>query len=303
MLPELFSVGGYPIYSFGVFVALAFIGGMWWCRREAIRRDYPMVKVLDLTFWIMIWGLVGARVGFIAVNWRDYAAHPEDLWRIWEGGLVWYGGFIGAFAATLLIIRRYGLPFWGTLDILGTALPFGHAIGRLGCLAAGDDHGRLIVSALGPKAQALYAQGVLFTGDGRLTRVAVDTIRSEGFEVPWYGLTLGPASLVQGDLIGMPIFASQVYMSAYNLAIFAFLVVFRRWQRFEGELAALYLIIYPICRFFLEYSRGDIGRGFWLPGISTSQGISLLVLALGLAMYGWLWRRRKQSTKPDFGDT
>ena len=297
MLPVLFHIGNYPIHSFGVFVAAGFLAGMYWIRRESIRRQFPVVRMMDLTFYLMVWGLVGARLLFVAINWDLYADRPLDVFKIWQGGLVWYGGFIVAGIAGLVLLRRYRLPLAATADILCTAVPYGHAYGRLGCLAVGDDHGRLIESALRSGARALLEAGRLYQSDGRLTPEAIRTIRAEGFDLPWWGITLGPESLVQSDLVGMPIHPAQLYMSFYTLAIFIFLAWWRRHQRFDGELAALMLLIYPVCRFVVEYFRGDLGRGFLLPGLSTSQVISIGLFGLGCALYAALPQRHRETSR------
>lgn len=285
MHPVLLHVFSTPIHTFGVLVAVGFLAAMWWCRREAARLGFSVIKVVDLTFWLMIWGLLGARALFVAINWQAYAEAPITALYLWNGGLVWYGGFLTALFAGLVLMRRYGLPVLATCDLLAPAVMFGLAFGRLGCLAAGDDHGKLVTSALGPKAQALLRDGLLFTPDGRLTTQALDTIHLEGVTAPWWALTFDARSLVQADLIGLPLYPTQIIMSAYCLAIFVGLAIWRRYKSFDGQLLALLLIIYPICRYLLEFLRGDLGRGFWLPGVSTSQGISVLVATAGAILY------------------
>ncbi len=295
MLPELLRIGPYPLHTFGVMVAVGFIAGMWWCRREAIRQQLPVTQVMDLVFWLMAWGLVGARIAFILVNWDYYSRNPQVILKFWEGGLVWYGGFIAASLAAIVLIRRYRLPMARTLDICAPATMYGLAFGRLGCLAAGDDHGRLVTSALGPRATELLKSGQLFADNGTLTGAARKIIFSEGFDQPWWALVLGPRSLVQHDLIGLPLYPTQLIMSLYCLAIFVFLVAWRRRQAFPGQLVALMLLLYAACRYALEFLRGDLGRGFWAPGISTSQGVSFVIFAIGIWTWWWLSRHARQS--------
>lgn len=299
MLPELFSIFGLTLHTFGVMVATGFLTGMWWCRREAERLGYPVERVMDLTFWLMIWGLIGARGMFIMVNWDMYAQFPAEILYVWKGGLVWYGGLIAAFAAGVVMMRRYSLPVWATADLVAPGVMYGLAFGRLGCLAAGDDHGRLIVSALGPKAQALHEKGLLFNQiNGRVTAQGLDTIHAEGFTRPWWALIFDGRSLVQPDLVGLPLYPTQIIMSLYCVGIFAILVWMRRIRRFDGQIVASMLMIYAVARFLLEYLRGDLGRGFWMPGVSTSQGVSILIFATGLALFVWLRQRNLQQAPP-----
>lgn len=285
MLPRLIEIFGMPLHTFGVMVATGFMAGMWWCRREAERLGYPVDKVMDLTFWLMIAGLLGARGLFIIVNWGMYAQYPAEILFIWKGGLVWYGGLIGAFAVGLWLMRRWMLPVWATADLVAPGVMYGLAFGRLGCLAAGDDHGRLVESALRPEARELLDKGLLYGANDRLTKLAVDTIHREGFDAPWWSLIFDGRSLVQDDLVGLPLYPTQLMMSGKDMLIFAALVVLRRYKRFDGQIVASMLMMYALARYGVEFFRGDLGRGFWIPGMSTSQGISLAIFAFGLGLY------------------
>ena len=90
----------------------------------------------DMGFWLLAWGS-SAPVLFIIVNWSTYAADPLKIFKIWEGGLVFYGGFIGAFCYFIWAVKRYQMNPWLTGDIFIPSLALGHAFGRLGCFAAG----------------------------------------------------------------------------------------------------------------------------------------------------------------------
>ena len=213
MLPELFRIGDFPLHTFGLMVALGFMAAMWWCRREAIRVGLPVTRIMDLTFWLMIWGLIGARAMFIVVNWDYYGANPAKILLFWQGGLVWYGGFLTAFAAAVVLMRRYQLPVLITCDLVAPSVMYGLAFGRLGCLSAGDDHGTLVISALGERARALADKGLLYGADGRLSRLAREAIQAEGVDAPWWSHTFGPQSLIQADLVGLPVYPTQPIMS------------------------------------------------------------------------------------------
>ncbi len=298
MLPKLIEIFGMPLHTFGVMVATGFMAGMWWCRREAERLGYPVDKVMDLTFWLMISGLLGARALFIIVNWDLYAQYPTEIFFIWKGGLVWYGGLIGAFTVGVWLMKRWHLPTWATADLVAPGVMYGLAFGRLGCLAAGDDHGRLIETALRPEAQDLLEKGLLYGANGRLTGLAVDTIHKEGFDAPWWSLIFDARSLVQDDLVGLPLYPTQLMMSGKDMLIFAALVVLRRYKRFDGQIVASMLMMYALARYGVEFFRGDLGRGFWIPGVSTSQGISLAIFAFGLGLYLLQKHRGLQENPP-----
>lgn len=297
MFPKLFTIFGVTLHTFGALVATGFLAGMWWCRREAERLKYPVDKVMDLTFWLMISGLIGARVMFIAVNWDLYSQHPFEILAVWKGGLVWYGGLIGAFAAGVVLMRRWGLPVWGTSDLVAPGVMYGLAFGRLGCLAAGDDHGRLVESALRPEAVKLLDQGLLYGANGRLTTLAIDTIHREGFDAPWWSLIFDGRGLVQDDLIGLPLYPTQLMMSGKDMLIFALLIMLRKYRKFDGQIVSAMLMMYAIARYVVELFRGDLGRGFWIQGVSTSMGVSLAIFSFGLALY-LVQRARNQQLGP-----
>jgi phosphatidylglycerol:prolipoprotein diacylglycerol transferase len=294
MIPVLFHIGPYPVHTFGVMVGIGFIAGMIWARREALRVGLPLERVMDLGFFSVLGGLVGARLLFVWIN-RDYFfSHPFKILAIWEGGIVWYGGLIAGTLVGVFLARLYRLPLWITADLTAPGIMYGLAFGRLGCFSVGDDHGRLVVSALGPRALDLFHKGLLFDPQGKVMESAQKVILEEGVHPPFWAVTFGPESLVQEDLVHLPLYPTQLMESALALLIFLFLALYRRVQRFPGELFALMFLLYAPVRSFVEYFRGDLGRGFFIPGVvSTSQGISIGIFLTGLILYFSLARKAK----------
>src|SRR5512133_2380369 len=136
-----------PLHTYGLLIASAFLVGIWLAQREARRRGQDPEKLADLAFWILVAALVGSRVYFILVNWGDYfgpnALVATSFGRIprllafWEGGLVFYGGFIGAALTAWWYMRRHKMAFLAHADTLIPSVAFGHFLGRLGCFCAG----------------------------------------------------------------------------------------------------------------------------------------------------------------------
>ena len=137
-----------PLHSYGVLIAAAFMAGLWLAQREARRRGQDAERLADLAFWVLVAALVGSRVYFILVNRGEFfgagswlVATPigriPRVLAFWEGGLVFYGGFIGATLAALLYMRRHRLPFLAYADTIIPSVAFGHFLGRLGCFFAG----------------------------------------------------------------------------------------------------------------------------------------------------------------------
>ena len=119
MYPILGEPFGIPIRSFGAMVALAFMMGLWAASREAKRTGRMSPEVIsDLLMWLMVGGILGARVLYVIVHWKDQFAHdPMQAIFVWKGGLVYYGGLLGAIFAAWLFTRRRKINF---VDLAGS---------------------------------------------------------------------------------------------------------------------------------------------------------------------------------------
>jgi len=264
MFPLLFEIplfGGIKVYTYGVLYALGVVAGIWWTTREGRIEKIKTDFILDLSFYIIVGNLVGARILYILTDWRRYAENPLDVIKIWEGGLVFYGGFIGAVLTGLYYIRKHRQSFLRVADVFMPGLALGHAIGRLGCLAAGCCYGR-------PAAAG-----------------------------SWWTTTFppNPFSLAPADVPLVPI---QLLEAGTAFLIFLLLIFFRRRKKFDGEIFLLYLVLYSVSRAVLETFRGDSVRGFLIPGwLSTSQFISIvLVIFAGIIYYALHKRSRRTLT-------
>ena len=259
MFPVMFTVMGFPIHTYGVLLAVAFAAALWTAVVLGREACIPADDISDLALAALISGLVGARLLYAAVSWRQFA--PMGLGALWqEGGIVFrrdgfvfYGGFLLAVPATIWLIHRRKLDFRRVVDVLAPALALGHAIGRLGCFAQGCCYG------------APSRFGLLFPADA-------------------------PASCEFGQV---PVHPTQLYESLGLLVLFGFLLSRRAKRRFEGEIFALYMICYSLLRFLIECLRAD-DRGFYLGPLSVSQLVSLLVFACGVSLHV-LWRKRTVS--------
>lgn len=144
MKPILFQIGGVSIHTFGLLVGLGFIAGLWLASRLARNAGFKPELVYDLTVpWIVIGSLIGARTVYVITYWReDFAGHPlVEVFEVWRGGLVYYGGLIGGILAAVLRLRWLKLPIWRVGDCLAPGIALGHVFGRLGCLFNGCCYG------------------------------------------------------------------------------------------------------------------------------------------------------------------
>src|SRR5713226_1498183 len=123
------------LHTYGVLLAMAFLAGLWVVNRQAKRAGLDAGRVTDLAVWVLIAGLVGAKVLLVAVEGRFFFRNPRELLSILQSGGVFYGGLMGGIAAAWFCGRRYALPGWQTADVLAPGGVLGQAIGRLGCFA------------------------------------------------------------------------------------------------------------------------------------------------------------------------
>ena len=144
MHPIAFQLGPLTIHWYGVMIALAFLFGLWAATRRARRENISGEKIADIVLWLMIGGILGARAVYVMTYWREeFANQPfSEIFMIQHGGLVYYGGLIGAIVAGSIYIRWKKLPFWKTADVLAPSIALGSVFGRAGCLLNGCCYGR-----------------------------------------------------------------------------------------------------------------------------------------------------------------
>jgi phosphatidylglycerol:prolipoprotein diacylglycerol transferase len=245
MFPVLIKIGPLTIHTYGLLIAVGFLVALTLAAREAKRKDIPNESIIDVGFYALLSGVIGARLFFILTNLGNFLEHPLDMVKIWEGGLVFYGGVIFALPTAIWVAKKRGLPLWQTADIWAPPIAIGHAIGRLGCFCAGCCYGR-------------PAEGL-----------------------PWSVTFTNPNSLA---VLGTPLHPTQLYESALELMNFLILMTLRRHQSFKGQLFLVYILNYSIIRSVVELFRGDEVRGFLFPGFSYSQAISVAMFIAALSL-------------------
>lgn len=247
MFPTLFRIGDFPVHSYGVLIAIGFLLCVWISKRDAEKQGMPGDKVVDLGFWSLLIGMIGSRILYIFTRWDYYMSHPVEMFYVWEGGLVFFGGPLLNIPFFWWYTKRHNLPRWKVLDLGAVAVPFAHAFGRLGCLAAGCCYGRPTGGEWGLK---LYSD------------------------------------LVESHLQGVYLHPTQLYESVAMFALFFALRRLEFRRKFEGQVLFVYLIAYSILRSIIEVFRGDSIRGFVIEGVlSTSQFISIIVITVATVIY------------------
>lgn len=254
MHPILFEFGNWPVYSYGVLLAAAYLLALQLAVWRAKRRGIDPNRVMDLGIWIIIAALVGAKALLVVVDWDYYRANPREVFSLFRSAGVFYGGLVVATLTGLLLIRRYKLPVWATADLYAPGIALGHVIGRLGCFFAGCCWGKPT-------------------------------------DLPWAITFTHPAAAINvGTPLNIPLHPTQLYEAGAELIILGLLLATeRKWRYFEGRTFWLYMLLYAITRFIIEIYRGD-PRGM-IFDMSTSQFVSVLLVPLSLGMLFWLSRR------------
>ncbi len=140
MHPIAFQLGPLPVHWYGVMVALAFLMGLWTASRRALREGIAPERIIDLGPWLIVGAIVGARILYVITFWREeFAGKPlVEMFMVWRGGLVFYGGLVGASLGFILYARLKKLPLWKGADILAPSIALGYVFGRIGCLMTND---------------------------------------------------------------------------------------------------------------------------------------------------------------------
>lgn len=264
MYPELFRIGTFPITTYGIFLALGMLLALLVAARLGARDGLPKDRIYDLGLWTLVGGLVGSKLLMLLVE-PDVQIFTLDFLR--SGG-VFYGSLLGGFFAVVFLVRFYKLPFWKVADAFAPGVALGQAFGRQGCFAAGCCWGKTTD----------LPWGVQFTPLGH-----------EYTGVP----------IVYGDGLPMHLHPVQLYESFIMFAVFGLLIYLHRHKKFDGQILIIYGIIYSIVRFSLEFirddPRGDLFGFTSATGLSTSQGVSLIVAVSSVIFL--IWRLRKASTR------
>ncbi len=256
MHPVLLKFGGLiTIHTYGFFIALAVLAGMFVSRYEAKRLGIDPDKVVDACFYVVIAAIVGSRLLYVLTNLEFFMAAPLDVFKIWNGGLVFYGGFIGSAVTLIAYLKIYHLPLGKMADIAALALPLGHTLGRIGCFFAGCCYGKLC-------------------------------------HQPWAITFRNADSLAP---LFVQLHPTQLYSSASNFLIFLLIFTFRRFKKYDGQLFWIYIAFYGINRSIIEVFRGDFRGGTVFNTFSISQTIGLTSALIAVIMLIILGRKNSTS--------
>jgi phosphatidylglycerol:prolipoprotein diacylglycerol transferase len=246
MLPKLIDAGSFYLPTYGVMVATAFLIAIWLTGKLAARVGLKAETVTNLAIYCALVGMLGAKLAMFAFDWRTYLLHPSEIFTLetLQAAGVYQGGLLLALVFAFAYMRQNNLPGWLTADVFAPGLALGHAIGRLGCLAAGCCWGAVC-------------------------------------HRPWAVTFSNPdAHELTGVPLGVPLHPAQLYESIAEFAIFGFLYHRFGRRRRDGEILGWYLVLYSSVRFVVEFFRNHEQE--LVAGFSLTQWISLATLLFGV---------------------
>lgn len=275
-----FSLFGHkiPLYGYGVMIVIALYTSTalaaWRARREKLDPE----TIYDLSFWVVIGGLLGARGFYVWQYWGTKIKTIAEAVRFWQGGIVFYGSVLGGFGAIFLYWYFRRFPLRATLDAIAPALALGIALGRIGCFLNGCCYGDVCEKpaflavrfpAFSPAWQEHLEDGRILAPRGPQPREKFDIKTENGRKIQ-----------VEASDRSLPVHPTQLYSAVDGFVLLALLTAFYPLRRRDGQVLALLMITYPITRFLIEYLRDDEAAFF--AGLTISQTISLLIFSAGL---------------------
>jgi phosphatidylglycerol:prolipoprotein diacylglycerol transferase len=273
--PIAFELGNFPVHWYGVMMALAFLAGLWTASRRGVRDGLAAEQVYDAGIWLLFGTIIGARALHVATYWNTLMEHPlfpqapwTEIFMVQRGGLVFYGGLIGASLACVIYARRKKIPLWKLADVLAPSIALGYVFGRIGCFLNGCCYGR--VCNLPWKVQFPY-----------------------GSE-PWNGQFA--QNLIGRNDPALPVHPTQLYESFLSLALYFGLAWLYRRKKFDGQVFAVYLMCYAVTRSIVELFRGDYTAEHLHGGLTPAHLISIGIFAAGAGLWIFLSRIQRRQT-------
>jgi phosphatidylglycerol:prolipoprotein diacylglycerol transferase len=254
MYPELFSIGPLTLHTYGLLIAIGLVVGIIVASRIGKSQGIGFQKIMDMGLIIIITGIIGSRLAYVLINFSYYKTYPADIFKLWNGGLVFSGGLIAVLLVMVWYAKQTGRSLWQIGDLWAPAAAVGQAIGRIGCFMAGCCYGKPT-------------------------------------DMPWGVVFTDPKSLAYP--LNTPLHPTQLYSSFSGLIIFIILMILNRKKRFEGQVLLWFLILHSTARLLIEQFRGD-DRGLIFGGSWTATQFITLIILIGSIIMLFILKPRKE---------
>lgn len=243
MFPDLFSIGPLTLHTYGLFMALSFIAGLLILMKLAPVYDITRAQVMDMGFIIVLWGIVGSRIFYVIMNISYYWSRPLEIFKIWQGGVVFSGSLIAAIFALFWFSRKQKISILAIGDFCAPAAAIGQGVGRIGCFMAGCCYG---------KPAGLF-WSVTFTHPGSLAPIDI------------------------------PLHPTQLYSSISGIGIFIITLLITYRKKYEGQVFLWFLILHSTMRLFIERYRGDDRGFIFGSEMTFTQVFTMIILFAAVA--------------------
>jgi len=259
MYPILVDLRFWQIRSYGLFVVIAVLVGVWWSAREAERRRFARSLVYDAAWAITVAGFAGARLWYALFSEPEtFLANPWEIFAIWHGGLSMHGALVAGTVVGAWWVRRRRLPFWRFADAVAPGLILGQAVGQIACLLNGDTY-------------------------------------EKPTDLPWAIVFTHPQAMAP---LGVPLHPIQVYELLAYLAVFLVVHRVARSAAHDGAVLLTYTGFYGAARFAMEFFRGDPPSvaGIIVP---QAVSVALVVAALAslIVLRRSVWRVQRPALR------
>ena len=251
----ILSIGNFHIYWYSVLIATGIIIGLYLLLKEASKQNISKDTIIDIAFYTIIWGIIGARIYYVIFNIKPYLSNPLSILYVWEGGLAIYGGIIGGLITLAYQTKKKNIALGKLTDMIVPSLILAQAIGRWGNFFNQEAHGGIVTLEF-------------------LKKIHI------------------PNFIIKGMYInGNYYHPTFLYESLWCLLGFILLVIIRRLLKNskDGTLTFIYLIWYGIGRFFIEGLRTD---SLYLGIFRISQIVSIVIIIIGII--GLIYNKRKE---------
>ena len=316
MYPDLLTIGGFTLHTYGVLLACAFLVALWVAGLQAARAGLDRARVTDLSVYVLLAGIVGGKMALIIVDWRHCSPFVHALFWVLSGLLltlpvaahlarryarrawvVWLGVAVLALAAIAFKYRPDHRVWSEVVSLLQSAGVFYG--GFAAALIIAIWYVRRVGLPLWPTLDVLAPATAIGQAIGRLGCLAAGCCFGKPTDSAWAVTFRNPiAQRTVGTPLDVPVHPTQLYESVATLALFFALLWLAPRKRFHGQVAATYLVGYAVLRFVIEFFRGD-DRGSVLKGaLSTSQFIAILVVLGVLAILPRIWKRQRVAAPP-----
>jgi phosphatidylglycerol:prolipoprotein diacylglycerol transferase len=254
VFPRLFHIGNFYLPTYGVLVATGVLLGLWISVRNSEKQGIDGDNAWNLGIFMVLAGIIGAKILYVINDWNSYANNWREVFSVntLQAGGVFSGGLLAALLVGALYMRSHHMPLLRTVDAFAPGLAFGHVLGRFGCFSAGCCYGK----------PTNHFWGVTFTNP--------------------------LANLVSGTPLGVGLEPTQLIEAAAEFLNFLLLMWLLNRKKFDGQVFALFMMLYGVERFFIEFLRDDPGRGEVFGGMMSGTQLISIGLVIGGGVIWWL---------------